>query len=162
MRGQAVEDQPNPASLSELNTMDTRTPEQRSRIMRSVRSKHTGPEMTVRRLVHSMGYRFRLHRKDLPGSPDLVLVRYRAAIFVHGCFWHGHTCKKGRLPRTRLDFWVPKIQNNQRRDAASVAVLRAQGWRVLTIWQCETGDPKSLERRIRKLLQPRRTWRAPH
>jgi DNA mismatch endonuclease (patch repair protein) len=118
--------------------MDTRSPEQRSYIMKSVRSRDTGPELTVRRLLHRMGFRFSLHRKDLPGRPDIVLVKHKAVIFVHGCFWHGHGCAKGRLPKSRLDFWGPKIERNRNRDAESVKILKAKGWRVLTIWQCQT------------------------
>jgi DNA mismatch endonuclease, patch repair protein len=123
--------------------MDTRTPEQRSHIMRSVRSRDTGPEMLVRRLSHAMGLRYRLHQKWLPGTPDLVFPKHRAVIFVNGCFWHGHRCPKGRLPKSRLDFWTRKIQRNRQRDAESVRRLRSDEWRVLTIWQCET---KNLDR----------------
>src|SRR5579875_2196251 len=118
-------------SLS-IGPMDTRTPEQRSYIMRSVGTRNTGPELVVRRLLHRMGFRFGLHRKDLPGKPDIVLPKHKAVVFVHGCFWHGHNCSKGRLPKTRLDFWVPKIQRNRSRDAESVRLLKKSGWRVLT------------------------------
>lgn len=120
--------------------MDTRTPEQRSHIMRSVRTRHTGPEMLVRKTSHALGLRYRLHRKSLPGTPDLVFPKHSAVIFVNGCFWHGHGCPKGKLPKSRLDFWVPKIQHNRDRDAESVKQLRSKGWRVLTIWQCQTKD----------------------
>ncbi|MBR1226894.1 DNA mismatch endonuclease Vsr [Bradyrhizobium sp. AUGA SZCCT0176] len=132
--------------------MDTRTPEQRSRIMRSVGSRHTAPEMIVRKLIHGLGFRFRLHQKRLPGSPDLVLARHGAVIFVNGCFWHGHDCSKGRLPKTRLDFWVPKIRRNQARDTDATKALEADGWRVLTIWQCETKDSQLLRRRLKKFF----------
>jgi len=121
--------------------MDTRTPAQRSHIMRSVRSRNTGPELIVRSVAHGLGLRYRLHRKGLAGTPDLVFAKHRAVVFVHGCFWHGHDCGKGRLPKSRLDFWTSKIQHNRVRDAESVARLRSDGWRVLTIWQCETKDP---------------------
>lgn len=123
--------------------MDTRTSAQRSYIMRSVRRRDTGPEMLVRKICHAMGLRYRLHQKALPGTPDLVFPRHRTIIFVNGCFWHGHHCRKGRLPKTRRNFWVPKIQHNRKRDAKVVKRLRARGWRVLTIWECET---KNLER----------------
>jgi DNA mismatch endonuclease (patch repair protein) len=124
--------------------MDTRTPEQRRRIMQAVRSKDTGPELAVRRALFRLGHRFRLHRKDLPGKPDIVLPRYRLAIFVHGCFWHGHGCRYGQLPKARLDFWGPKIARNQARDAANTAAMEALGWRVLTVWQCQTRDDDAL------------------
>lgn len=140
--------------------MDTRTPEQRSRIMRSVRTQHTGPEMLVRKLAHAMGLRYRLHRKSLPGTPDLVFPKHRAVIFVNGCFWHGHSCAKGRLPKSRLDFWVPKIHHNRERDAESVKRLRADGWRVLTIWQCETKDLGRVSSRIGKFFGRRKRGRS--
>ena len=96
--------------------MDTRTPEQRRRIMQAVKSRNTGPEMIVRRLLHGMGYKYQLYRKDLPGKPDIALASRRKAIFVHGCFWHGHSCPKGRLPKSRLDYWQPKLAKNRERD----------------------------------------------
>lgn len=136
--------------------MDTRTPEQRRRIMQSVGTRNTGPEMVVRRLAHRLGFRFRLHRKSLPGSPDLVFPRYRSVIFVHGCFWHGHDCPKGRPPKSRVDFWIPKIERNKVRDAESVKALVSSGWRVLTIWQCETGDEARVRRRLRAFLKPKK------
>jgi len=116
---------------------DTRSPDQRRRIMQSVGTKNTGPELKVRRALHALGFRFRLHRKDLPGSPDIVLPKWRTAIFVHGCFWHGHGCSKGRAPKSRLDYWLPKIEANRERDVTNENRLREQGWQVLTIWQCE-------------------------
>ncbi|HEY5105651.1 MAG TPA: very short patch repair endonuclease [Caulobacteraceae bacterium] len=136
--------------------MDTRTPEQRRRIMSSVRTKHTGPEMVVRQLLHRLGFRFRIHRRSLAGSPDIVLPKHRAAIFVHGCFWHGHGCSKGRLPKSRLDYWSAKVEANKRRDANSREALELSGWKVLTIWQCETRDLSTIERRISaRLTMPR-------
>lgn len=140
--------------------MDTRTPEQRSYIMRSVGTRHTGPEMLVRKVSHSMGLRFRLHRKALPGTPDLVFPKYRVVIFVNGCFWHGHGCSKGRLPKSRLDFWVPKIQHNRDRDAESVKRLRSEGWRVLTIWQCETKDLERVRTRLTTFFRSSRHKRS--
>lgn len=110
-------------------------------LMAKVRSKNTGPETAVRRAAHAAGFRFRLHRRDLPGTPDLVFPCFRAAMFVHGCFWHGHGFKKGRLPKSRQDYWVPKITANRARDAAKQAQLEAAGWRVLTTWECEIGTP---------------------
>jgi DNA mismatch endonuclease, patch repair protein len=128
--------------------MDTRSPEQRSHIMRSVRSRDTGPELLVRSLIHGMGLRFGLHRKDLAGRPDIVMPRHRAVVFVHGCYWHGHGCSKGRLPKSNVRFWRDKIARNRARDAESVRSLRAVGWRVLTVWQCETRNSEKLRRRL--------------
>lgn len=115
--------------------------EARSRTMRAVKSKDTGAEMAVRRLVHSLGYRYRLHRRDLPGAPDLVFPSRRAVIFVHGCFWHQHDCKRGaRIPSTRRDYWVPKLRRNQERDRQHQEHLQRHGWRVLVVWECEVKD----------------------
>src|SRR3712207_4654869 len=114
--------------------MDTRSPEQRSRIMRSVGTQNTGPEWIVRRLLHSNGYRYRLHPKRLPGKPDIVFPSRRKAIFVHGCFWHGHKCDKGRAPKSRLDYWAPKLEANAARDARNLRQLADLGWEALTVW----------------------------
>jgi DNA mismatch endonuclease (patch repair protein) len=103
-----------------------------------------------------MGFRFRLHQKKLPGSPDLVFPRYRSVIFVNGCFWHGHTCKKGRPPKSRLDFWQPKIQHNRNRDSTAIKALEADNWRVLTVWQCETKDAIELQQRLKRFLGRRK------
>ncbi|MGP2492643.1 very short patch repair endonuclease [Mesorhizobium sp. PUT5] len=116
---------------------DKLTSESRSRLMSRIGGKNTAPELTVRKALHAAGYRFRLHRRDLPGTPDIVLPRYRSAIFVHGCFWHGHDCPRGRLPVTRTEFWETKIRGNQARDARNKKALEARGWQVLTIWTCE-------------------------
>ncbi len=111
----------------------------RSRTMRAVRSKNTTPEMVVRKLLHAAGYRFRLHRKDLPGSPDLVFPSRRKIIFVHGCFWHGHDCKRGaRQPKTNADYWIAKIARNQARDRHALAALDAMGWSSTIVWECQT------------------------
>ncbi|RKF17299.1 DNA mismatch endonuclease Vsr [Roseovarius spongiae] len=119
---------------------------QRSRTMRAVKSKDTAPEMIVRRLLHAAGFRYRLHRKDLPGKPDLIFGPRRKVIFVHGCFWHGHDCRRGaRLPRTNADYWRRKIARNRQRDAASIDALVANGWRVLIVWECETRDTERLK-----------------
>jgi DNA mismatch endonuclease (patch repair protein) len=134
---------------------DTLTPAQRSQRMSRVRGKDTGPEKVVRRLVHGMGYRYRLHRRELPGVPDLVFVTRRKVIFVHGCFWHRHgdsACKLARLPKSRLDFWLPKLDANAERDQRNQLALRAQGWQVMTIWECELKDPASIRKRIRSYL----------
>ena len=131
---------------------DTRTPAQRSAIMRAVGSKNTKPEIAVRRLAHRLGYRFRLHVKDLPGKPDIVFPRLNKIVLVHGCFWHGHRCRYGRLPKSRLDFWGPKIEANRTRDKRALKSLRSLGWRVLVIWQCQTKDLEKLEKRLKDFL----------
>src|SRR5579883_40124 len=118
---------------------DVHTPEQRSRNMAAIRGANTKPEIKVRSLLHAMGYRFRLHRKNLPGKPDIVLPKYRLAIFVHGCFWHCHDCRYGRVvPVTRADFWALKRRSNVERDTIIKAALEEQGWTVATVWECET------------------------
>ena len=123
--------------------------EHRSAVMRAVKGKNTTPELLVRRLAHSLGYRFRLHRRDLPGKPDLVFPARRKAIFVHGCFWHGHDCARGaRVPKQNRDYWVAKIERNHRRDEANLRALEAQGWQVMTLWECELKDEASLRARI--------------
>ena len=127
---------------------------ERSRIMRAVRSRDTAPEMTVRRLVHSMGYRYRLHRKDLPGKPDLVFQSRRKVIFVHGCFWHGHECKRGaRVPKTNREYWETKIARNRERDKQHNAELRCKGWRILVVWECQIQEQTALIERVRHFLE---------
>lgn len=132
--------------------MDTRTPEKRSEIMAAVRTKHTGPEIAVRRLAFGLGYRFRLHGAKLPGKPDLVFLSRRCAVFVHGCFWHGHECSKGKLPKSRLSYWSPKIVANRQRDERNMRDLRAAGWRILVIWQCELKNSSRLETKLLRFL----------
>lgn len=132
--------------------MDTRTPEQRRRIMQAVKDKDTKPELVVRRLLHALGYRYRLHRKDLPGKPDIAFIGRRKAIFVHGCFWHWHGCPKGQLPKSRLDYWQPKLQENVNRDRTKIEQLEARGWRVLVVWQCELGDRERLATRLQDFV----------
>ena len=108
--------------------------------MARVKAADTRPEIAVRRLVHRLGYRFRLHRRDLPGTPDLVLPKYRAVIFVHGCFWHQHSCPRGqRQPASNQQYWGPKLAGNVARDASAASALERMGWRVLTIWECQVG-----------------------
>ena len=135
--------------------MDTLTPTERSDRMSRVRSKNTKPEWTVRRLVQSLGFRYRLHSADLPGKPDLVFPARRRVIFVHGCFWHRHTarCALARLPKSRLDFWQPKLEQNRKRDEKNVRRLRAAGWKVLTVWECQLGKEEILKARILKFLE---------
>ncbi len=113
--------------------------------MSRIGSRNTAPELKVRSLLHTLGYRYRLHRKDLPGTPDIVFPGRQKAIFVHGCYWHGHGCKIGKLPKTRLDYWKPKIERNRQRDAEKKAALESEGWKVLEVWQCETRNPESLK-----------------
>lgn len=132
--------------------MDTRSPEQRRRIMQAVGTKHTAPELTVRRLLHGMGYRYRLHRKDLPGRPDIAFIGRKKAIFVHGCFWHAHDCPKGRAPKSRLDYWQPKRQGNINRDRTNIEHLEARGWKVLIVWQCELTDLDAVAERLQDFV----------
>ncbi|MER8536675.1 DNA mismatch endonuclease Vsr [Mesorhizobium sp. M1005] len=125
--------------------------------MARVGKKDTKPEMVVRRLVHAMGYRYRLHRKDLPGSPDIVLPRFRKVIEVRGCFWHHHAdpaCTRARIPKSRQDYWIPKLERNARRDAENERLLRAIGWEVLAVWECETtpANLRKLENKIHRFL----------
>jgi len=122
--------------------------------MRAVKSRDTTPEMTVRRLIHAMGYRYRLHRKDLPGKPDLAFVSARKVIFVHGCFWHGHKCKRGdRRPATNKEYWNRKLDRNIARDARNQARLGEIGWRSLIVWECETKDSAQLAKRLAAFLE---------
>lgn len=121
--------------------MDTVDSSVRSRMMASIRGKDTQPELIVRKFLHTRGFRYRLHKKELPGRPDLVLPRWRAIIFVHGCFWHGHTgCRYFRLPATRAEFWREKIRGNIERDARASAALGVTGWRVAVVWECALRD----------------------
>ncbi len=122
---------------------------ERSRIMRAVKSRDTAPEMIVRRLVHSMGYRYRLHRKDLPGKPDLTFQSRRKVIFVHGCFWHGHECKRGaRVPKTNREYWETKIAHNRERDIQHYEELNLVGWDVFVIWECQLKETDFLRKTI--------------
>lgn len=116
---------------------DIFAPEKRHEIMQNVKTKNTAPEIKLRSLLHKNGFRFRVNRKDLPGKPDIVLPKYRAVIFVHGCFWHGHDCPCGQRPQTNADFWNQKIDRNVIRDKSDVSLLESLGWRVLIVWECE-------------------------
>jgi len=132
---------------------DRVTPEVRSRIMSRIRSKDTKPEMLVRSAAHALGYRYRLHRKDLPGKPDLTFPSRRAIVFVNGCFWHRHECDSGRrTPKTNAEFWRTKFERNVERDGRNVAELKAMGWRVMTVWECDLEDPEALDRRLIEFL----------
>lgn len=135
--------------------MDTLTQEGRSERMSRVRGRDTKPEMLVRRLAHAMGYRYRLHRRDLPGSPDLVFPSRRKVIFVHGCFWHRHAdqnCRLARLPKSKLDFWAPKLENNRKRDESNLSRLNDLGWETLVIWECQIRDRAAVQARIGEFL----------
>lgn len=126
----------------------------RSEIMRAVGTRNTRPEMAVRKMLHRAGYRFRIHRADLPGTPDVVLPRYRKVVFVHGCYWHGHRgCPKARLPRSRIEFWRGKVEGNRRRDRATIRQLRVIGWRPMVVWQCELKRPERLIRKLSIFLE---------
>jgi DNA mismatch endonuclease (patch repair protein) len=129
------------------------TAEQRSRIMRAVKGADTTSELAVRRLAHSMGYRFRLHRKDLPGKPDLTFPRLRKVIFVNGCFWHGHDCARGaRVPVRNRDYWTQKVARNMERDRSAQSALQRLGWKSLVVWECEIKDQNRLQRTLRRFL----------
>jgi DNA mismatch endonuclease, patch repair protein len=133
---------------------DVFTPQQRSAVMRRVKGKDTAPEMKVRRMLWAMGARYRLHRKDLPGAPDIVLPGRKLAIFVHGCFWHGHDCARGaRTPKANRGYWEAKIGRNRARDASNLGALEAQRWRVLTLWECTLRDEERLAETLAKALQ---------
>ncbi|MBM3950794.1 MAG: DNA mismatch endonuclease Vsr [Rhodospirillales bacterium] len=133
--------------------MDRLTPERRSWLMSRVKGRNTTPELIVRSMIHKMGYRFRLHRRDLPGKPDIVFGLRKKVIFVHGCFWHGHRCRKGRLPKSNDEFWRTKIVANRKRDRKHLRSLNAFGWKVLVIWQCELKDPSAVCRRTLDFLR---------
>jgi len=120
--------------------------------MARIGPRNTLPELRVRSLLHRLGYRFRLHRRDLPGTPDIALPSRNKAIFVHGCFWHGHACKVGKMPKTRTGYWGPKIVGNRERDARKRRQLAAFGWRSLIVWECETKDEAKLARKLARFL----------
>jgi DNA mismatch endonuclease (patch repair protein) len=132
--------------------VDTLTPSLRSERMGLIRSKGSKAEMTVRSLAHSLGYRFRLHVTTLPGKPDLVFPRLKKIIFVHGCFWHRHACPLGRVPKSRIDFWLPKLEKNRERDEANRAALTALGWDQLVLWECQLKDRDALLERLSVFL----------
>ena len=135
--------------------MDTLTPAQRSERMSRVRGRDTMPEMIVRRMLHRLGYRYRLHRKDLPGKPDIVFPGRKKVVFVHGCYWHGHGCRIGKPSKSNVEFWTAKIDTNRARDSRNEAELRARGWDVLVVWQCELQDTVALEATLVSFLGSR-------
>ena len=136
-------------------SMDTLCQQERSKRMSLVRGRDTKPEMRVRRMANALGYRYRLHRRDLPGKPDLVFGPRRKVIFVHGCFWHRHpdpACKLARLPKSRQDFWLPKLEGNRERDERNNAMLTEMGWDVLEVWECEIAEANALAKKIKGFL----------
>lgn len=140
-------------SYTDSELTDLISPAARSAVMSRVRSKDSAPEMTVRRLLHSLGYRYRLHRAGLPGTPDIVFPSRRKVLFVHGCFWHRHAdCALARLPKSRPEFWVPKLEGNRLRDRRNTRALSARGWKVLTIWECQLNDTERLRATLRRFL----------
>jgi len=141
---------------------DTLTASRRSALMSRVRTRDTGPEMQVRRLLTRLGYRYRLHDRHLPGRPDLVFRSRSSVVFVHGCFWHGHDCRAGRLPKTRTDFWSAKQLANRSRDARQVAELVDAGWQVAVVWECELSDEEALLSRLVDFLGPARRSDSSH
>jgi len=132
--------------------VDNRSRESRSRLMSRVRGKDTKPEMVVRRLAHRLGYRFRLHRRDLPGRPDLVFPGRKKVIFVHGCYWHRHSCKLATTPKSNVEFWLTKFRENTRRDKRNLAALHKQGWDCMVLWQCEIERGEGLDDRLTSFL----------
>jgi DNA mismatch endonuclease (patch repair protein) len=133
--------------------VDRLTPDRRSWLMSRVRGKDTAPEWIVRRIVHGLGYRYRLHGAHLPGKPDLVLAGRKKIIFVHGCFWHGHDCRWGKRPKSNVSFWKAKAESNRARDARNELRLRELGWEVCVVWQCETRNPENLRMRLVEFLR---------
>jgi len=135
---------------------DTLSPRARSERMSLIKGRDTKPEMLVRRLLHALGYRYRLHAKDLPGKPDIVFRGRRKVIFVHGCFWHRHPdpeCKLARMPKSRLDFWAPKLEANRQRDIANIERLEAMGWQVMLVWECELRDREQLGNKLGRFIE---------
>ncbi|KQU83238.1 endonuclease [Mesorhizobium sp. Root102] len=135
--------------------MDTLSTIERSERMARIHGRDTKPEMVVRRLLHGMGYRYRLHRGDLPGKPDIAFGKRKKAIFIHGCFWHRHddpTCRLARLPKSRLEFWEPKLSANAKRDTLNQEALKRLGWNVLVVWECELRQSEQLENKLRQFV----------
>lgn len=133
--------------------MDVLTADRRSSVMRCVKSKDTLPELEVRRIAHSLGFRFRLHRKDLPGQPDLVFRGLKTVIFVHGCFWHQHDCPAAARPASRIEYWDKKLDGNVIRDKRNSRLLRSLGWRILVIWECQIKNRSRLASRLNRFLR---------
>ena len=132
--------------------VDIYTRRRRSEIMARIRSRDTKPEVRVRSVLHRLGYRFRIGRKDLPGKPDIVLAKWKTVVFVHGCFWHGHSCCEGHLPKTNAAYWAPKLLGNRQRDMRAMRALRELGWRCIVVWECQTGSLNKLEARLFRIM----------
>ena len=138
--------------------VDTVSPAIRSRIMRAVRTRSTVPELAVRQAAHKLGLRFRLHQRDLPGTPDIVFPKYRSVVFVHGCFWHQHPkCRRAKLPMSKKKFWVRKLQKNTARDRQAIVAVRQMGWRVLVVWECQTRQADMLSKILARFFRLHRT-----
>ena len=135
--------------------MDIWPKQKRSEVMSKIRGKNTKPEMILRSQLFNQGFRYRVHQKNLPGKPDIVLSKFRTVIFVHGCFWHGHACRYGRLPKSKLRYWRPKIEANRLRDVSKHRQLRQRGWRLLVVWQCELRKPEAA---LKKMVQFLNKW----
>jgi DNA mismatch endonuclease (patch repair protein) len=133
--------------------VDRLSPEHRSWLMSRIRGSNTKPEIAVRSLLHRLGYRFRLHRRDLPGTPDIVLPGRETVVFVHGCFWHGHACKRTKMPKSRVDYWGEKIDANRRRDVRKRKNLKRLGWKVVVVWECELKRPDRLAEKLRRAIE---------
>lgn len=131
---------------------DVFSPEKRSEVMRAIRSKDTKPEIAIRSALHAAGFRYRLHVRDLPGKPDIVLPRYKLAIQVRGCFWHGHTCHDGHVPKSRVDYWPNKLARNVERDRKNDKLLRQAGWELLNVWECECSSRERLQSTVSSLV----------
>lgn len=143
-----------PTKVASKPRRDIFSPAQRSWIMRQVQSQNTKPELLVRSLAHRLGYRFRLYRRDLPGTPDLVFPARAKVIFVHGCFWHGHSCRRGaRLPKTNAEYWQNKIRRNKKRDQQHRHALRQLGWSALVLWECQLRDQQKLAAKLSRFLE---------
>jgi DNA mismatch endonuclease (patch repair protein) len=134
---------------------DCFSPSKRSWVMAQIKGADTKPERLVRRLLHASGFRYRLRRSDLPGKPDIVLSKYATVIFVNGCFWHGHTCREGRRPRTNIAYWNAKLDRNIARDARLTREYRRLGWRRVVVWECQLRDPEKVQQRFLSLLKGR-------
>ena len=137
--------------------VDRLTKEQRQRNMSAIKSKNTAPELVVRKLLHRLGFRFRLHDRTLPGTPDIVLPKYRTVIMVHGCFWHMHGCALTKIPETRREFWITKLERNRARDLDQEALLRSSGWTVVTVWECALKTEQAILAQIRPLIDKKQS-----
>lgn len=148
--------------LGYLSPVDTLTPEERSKLMAKIRGKNTKPELAVRSLLHRAGYRFSLHRKDLPGKPDIVLRKYNTVVFVHGCFWHRHkNCKIASTPKSNVEFWQAKFDRNVSNDRKHTRQLRKMGWHVLTVWECELKKPERVLAKLQRNLAAKKVIEYP-